>query len=50
MFEPSLSDPTNTVRLSIVDLRISVGLEVSSEDIKELVDEHNKELIITQKL
>ncbi|XP_048366890.1 tigger transposable element-derived protein 1-like isoform X1 [Sphaerodactylus townsendi] len=42
-FEPSPDDPTHVVR-SIVDLGKSMGLEVSGEDVEELVDGHSEEL------
>ncbi|XP_066242692.1 tigger transposable element-derived protein 1-like [Saccopteryx leptura] len=42
-FEPSADDPTHVVQ-SIVDLGKSMGLEVSGEDVEELVDDHSEEL------
>lgn len=42
-FEPSRDDDTHVVH-SIVDLVKSMGLELSAEDVEELVDNHSEKL------
>ncbi|GBM96354.1 hypothetical protein AVEN_120869-1 [Araneus ventricosus] len=42
-FEPTADDPTDVIQ-SIADLGKSMALEVSGEDVKELVDKHSEDL------
>ncbi|XP_066131217.1 tigger transposable element-derived protein 1-like [Saccopteryx bilineata] len=48
-FEPPPDDPTHVVQ-SFVDLGKSVGLEVSGEDVEELVDDRSEEKLTTEEL